>query len=369
MTDALFFWSFMQCAIMGVAIAIVKRTQVNLILSSIFGTMAVNTLLQYLFRFTDLKFQLPELMVFTDVLDLLLPGLVLWYISSLFGEKVTNKQIWYFIPAAAGFVLSGLFILFFGIEFPSFIGSPFHMILLTAIVFWKGIAIYKAHTKLKIMNDQAEAKQKEDLVWPKLLVAFLGITLYVATLQLIYRGAIVPFVGKAVNQYIWNIVQVNYIMFNSSIILLTLFFALKFPKTLSGNTIAIKSEKESSEDNSLMNHYIAKLEKLIAEEKIHLETELNEKVLAERLEIQYYLLSRLLNDHLGKSFSEFINEHRIKHAQNILANDQEKSLTNFAIAVDSGFRSESVFYVNFKKHTGMTPRQYRIKAQKAQFVA
>ncbi len=40
-------------------------------------------------------------------------------------------------------------------------------------------------------------------------------------------------------------------------------------------------------------------------------------------------------------------------------NDPDKEKTNYAVALESGFRSESVFYVNFKKLVGTTPVKYR----------
>lgn len=364
MTLVLFLWSFVQSTITSIAIGTVKKTHLNYILSSIFAAMATNTLLQYLFRFTDLKHILPEMLFLCDVIDLLLPGLILWYINTLFGNKITKKQYWYFLPSVIAFLLSLVYIVSIdSFTFSTFIGSPVHITLLSSIVLWKSFVLYKIYSKLKSMKNAATAKQQSELLWPRILMFFVAMTLYVALLLLAYHTTVVPLSENTVHNLVREIIEVNYILFNSSIIFITMFFVLKHPKALSGNTITIKAEG-LHEDSSMMKYYIQKLNHMINEEKVHLETELNEKMLAEKLEIHSYLLSKLLNDHIGKSFSEYINEKRVKHAMVILENDVQKSLTNFAVAVDSGFRSESVFYVNFKKYTGLTPRQYRLQTKK-----
>ncbi|OHX63910.1 helix-turn-helix domain-containing protein [Flammeovirga pacifica] len=355
----LFLWSFVQSTLTAIAISFVKKSRINYILSAVFLTLGVNTLLQYLNRFTNLKHSMPEFMFLSDVLDFLLPGLIFWYISELFGNSLTKKKAWIFVPAALALITSITYIASFQpFTFSHFIGSAFHLTLLFGIVIWKGFIFVKIHKQLKLIKASANNKQKEDLLWPNILKMFIGLSLWVALLLLSYHTMVMPLSENPTQEIIRKMIEFNYIIFNSSIILVTMFFVMKYPKAFSGNTIEIKLE-EKQEENSIYKYYVERLNHLIEVDQVHLETELNEKGLAEKLEIQSYLLSKLLNDHLGKSFSEYINEKRVQHAKSLIAEDTEKKMTNFAIAVDSGFRSESVFYVNFKKHAGMTPRQYR----------
>lgn len=358
MTTALFIWAFLQCLIMGFAIGFVKKSPSNSILSGVFFTMSLNLLFQYLFRYTDVKYDIPELLFLSDVLDLLQPGLILWYLDVLFGNKLTKSKLWYFLPAGLCLVAGSIFNLSIDeFTYDSFIGTPFHHTILGSIVFWRAFVFIKIIKSLKDIHSKVDAKKVNDLLWPKILAGFVGLTFYIALLQFSYRIFVFPNYNS---NLIWNIIQVNYILFNSSIVFVTIYFALKFPKALSGNTITVKID---SGNQTIMNHYTAKLEKLIEEEKIHIDTELNEKMLAQKLGIPSYMLSRLMNEHLGKSFSEYFNEMRVNEAKELIKKDMDKKLTNFAIAVDCGFRSESVFYINFKKITGMTPRQFRIKAK------
>ncbi|WP_126245054.1 AraC family transcriptional regulator [Chitinophaga rhizosphaerae] len=79
--------------------------------------------------------------------------------------------------------------------------------------------------------------------------------------------------------------------------------------------------------------------------------------LAQRLHVTPHLLSQLLNDNLGKSFSAFVNEHRIGEACRLItANDH---LTFEAIGYEVGFNSKSTFYAAFRKVTGTTPALFR----------
>jgi len=58
----------------------------------------------------------------------------------------------------------------------------------------------------------------------------------------------------------------------------------------------------------------------------------------------------------GRSLLEFINEHRISHAQRLLATTDVKIID---LALMTGFGSPSRFYCAFKKTCAQTPRAYR----------
>jgi AraC-like DNA-binding protein len=80
-------------------------------------------------------------------------------------------------------------------------------------------------------------------------------------------------------------------------------------------------------------------------------------VAAKELKVPKHILSQYLNEKLGKSFSNLINEFRIDKAKELL--ETEKSLTIESIGYDSGFNSKSTFFTTFKKITGQTPTEYQ----------
>ena len=75
-------------------------------------------------------------------------------------------------------------------------------------------------------------------------------------------------------------------------------------------------------------------------------------------------LSVLINQDLNQHFFDFVNEYRIKKAMSILGDTTKYHLTVLKILYDVGFNSKSSFNTAFKKHTGTTPTQYRIKTKR-----
>ncbi len=83
--------------------------------------------------------------------------------------------------------------------------------------------------------------------------------------------------------------------------------------------------------------------------------------LANESGIPLHKLSQLLNDNLGKSFNQFINEYRIEEAKKLIGIHDELSLEG--IGYEAGFKSKSSFYSLFKKFTDVTPASYKKQIQ------
>lgn len=66
--------------------------------------------------------------------------------------------------------------------------------------------------------------------------------------------------------------------------------------------------------------------------------------------------SSLVKKHLGKSFKQVQTELRIRKAA-VLLSYTEQTITDISYGV--GYQDPAVFYLNFKKITGMTPSEYR----------
>ncbi len=58
----------------------------------------------------------------------------------------------------------------------------------------------------------------------------------------------------------------------------------------------------------------------------------------------------------GRSLIDYVTEHRVSHAQRLLATTDKKIL---AVAVESGFPTPSRFYAAFEARVGSTPTNYR----------
>lgn len=83
--------------------------------------------------------------------------------------------------------------------------------------------------------------------------------------------------------------------------------------------------------------------------------------LAKSLSITPHILSQVINEQLSCNFNDLINSFRIEEAKKLLKNPGMSNITIAGIAYDSGFNTLSAFNTAFKKFTGVTPSQFRIK--------
>jgi AraC-like DNA-binding protein len=81
--------------------------------------------------------------------------------------------------------------------------------------------------------------------------------------------------------------------------------------------------------------------------------------LAEKLSVPPNHLSQTINEKLGQTFSDFINSYRVEEAKRRLLDPASKHLSILGIAEEVGFNSKSSFNAVFKKHTNMTPSEFR----------
>lgn len=107
------------------------------------------------------------------------------------------------------------------------------------------------------------------------------------------------------------------------------------------------------------NAYFKELCRLLENDKIYQDPELSLVAIAKRLNISSTYLSQLVNTLSQWNFSDFINQYRVKDAERKLTNADFSHYTILAIGLEAGFNSKSAFYSAFKKHTGITPSQYR----------
>ncbi|MFD0863403.1 helix-turn-helix domain-containing protein [Sungkyunkwania multivorans] len=107
------------------------------------------------------------------------------------------------------------------------------------------------------------------------------------------------------------------------------------------------------------NAYFKELCYLLENEHIYRSTELNLTKASEKLNISSNYLSQLVNKIADCNFSDFVNKYRVEDAKSKLANPEFSSYTMLAIGLEAGFNSKSTFYNAFKKHTGMSPSDYK----------
>jgi AraC-like DNA-binding protein len=79
--------------------------------------------------------------------------------------------------------------------------------------------------------------------------------------------------------------------------------------------------------------------------------------LATRLATNATYISACINGQAGKSFPEFLNDYRLRHAQKLLVEQPDRLLSD--IADECGFSNEQSFFRCFKARTGITPQEWK----------
>jgi len=91
----------------------------------------------------------------------------------------------------------------------------------------------------------------------------------------------------------------------------------------------------------------------------HIAEPISLDLLAKKLYINKYSISRIFSEQIGCSLHTYVNALRVELAQNLL---RDPSVNTAELIARCGFESERTFYRTFREHCGMTPRQYRQQA-------
>ena len=107
-----------------------------------------------------------------------------------------------------------------------------------------------------------------------------------------------------------------------------------------------------------MDHVIEVLRKSMEEDRIWLDADLNLGKLAQYCGISPKTLSTILNQHIGTSFTDYINHYRIDAVKERIVQPESRQLTIAGLAYECGFNSLPTFQRAFKAITGMSPSEY-----------
>lgn len=108
---------------------------------------------------------------------------------------------------------------------------------------------------------------------------------------------------------------------------------------------------------------VARLGRLMDEERVYLDENLSLGSLAARIGLSTHQLSELVNRQFGCGFSRYVRGHRVEAAKRMLLDEPDASVLSVGLAV--GFSSQSNFYTAFRELTGEVPGSYRARCQQA----
>lgn len=109
------------------------------------------------------------------------------------------------------------------------------------------------------------------------------------------------------------------------------------------------------------------LQELIEGEQLYLNPSLSRAMLLNKTHIQKSQFSPIIRKFTNKSFIQYVNDLRLKHAIEMMS--EHKDYTIDAIAMESGMGSIQTFYRIFTERYGIAPNEYRkiLNAKKEQY--
>ena len=116
--------------------------------------------------------------------------------------------------------------------------------------------------------------------------------------------------------------------------------------------------EKSRIDKTQLNENLAVIQEAITANRLYEDPNFSLNALADTVHFTARRTSLTINQATGQNFVDFINTYRVEAFKNKILEGESKHFTIVAIAEKCGFKSSSTFYTAFKKHTGMTPRQY-----------
>ena len=183
------------------------------------------------------------------------------------------------------------------------------------------------------------------------------------TISLVWLSIVGDFISDLFDHHpLWRDL-LSYSINLSMFILLTLFTIRYCKKPHQENEIT-HCENSAKYENSALTNELAKdilnkVDLLMNTEQLFLDNNITLDKIASLINTQPQYLSQAINQYREVNFYEFIAIYRIEFAKKALMSFPTKNILD--VAMSAGFNAKSTFNNTFKKTTGLTPTQYRIK--------
>jgi AraC-like DNA-binding protein len=349
------------------SVLLIKKSPIkkaNRVLGFLFILLAVYSIIlsfYYTALFTKNYSHLIYYVPFDLILLLMLGPSLFLYVKVLLDQSI-KLNIFKLVIQLLPFIPAITFIIYFLFQDTStrlnmlienFEKGLWHTNLLNLLVYFQMtvylILCYKAIQKqLKISSKITVNKIQMDVSWLRIYVV-LNLSFMLLSAPLSFYLA-----NEKVNLLIAQfamIIQFIYLFVKST--LQTGFFPAEAISEVKSKDVALKITDQTASD------YYKELTILMELKKPYLKEDCNILIVSEQTGISIHHISNILNNHINKSFPDFINEYRINEAKKILSSKQINKLTLEALGFECGFGSKSSFNKAFKKLTKLTPSEFR----------
>ncbi len=128
---------------------------------------------------------------------------------------------------------------------------------------------------------------------------------------------------------------------------------------LPGSTHAERKYERNPLSFEESERHLERLVSYMEEKQPFLNPDVTINDLAKGTKISSHTISQVLNTRLNQNFYDFVNSYRVNESLRLLADTADRRKTIIEILFESGFNSKSTFNSAFKKHTGMTPSEFK----------
>ncbi len=231
-------------------------------------------------------------------------------------------------------------------------------------------------TYLSNLENYYSDTEKMNMNWLK-LITILSLVIMIV-LNFLHWGAFFHIMAREKGDIFMSINLLGLI----SVILIIAYHIVNMPEIFKINNIMDQGDEENETASERKEKYARQslsddsqddiLEKLnvhMSNEKPYLRDSVSIKDLSEELSIPAHHLSIVINNKLKMNFYNFINGYRVEEAKIILQANSSLDASILSIAFSVGFNSKSTFNNVFKKMTGFTPSEYRVKANPESYLA
>jgi len=335
------------------------RKKPNRILQGFLTLLVVFYLLSY-FQTSELFFSTAILSSFSQPLELAIVVLFFYYCKTLVGIRETIRSLQWGIGLS---FLVALGWLFFTLVMHWFFPNLVQGELYTSGRLLVKFIVRSWYVFLPVI---LLSRMRRDLSWKAFLSssikqgeAWVRLNAMVVIVHGLFRVGAVLF---ASSDFV-SVVRWLDLAFFTIISYLFTFLFISAPETiyseLKRGSLSRGIDKKTRFSKEEIQNFSQRLDALMRDEKLYLDSELSLNDLSERMALSVHQLSELINQGHGLNFNDYINQFRVEEFKNLLQQSRFANDTLLAVAFEAGFNSKTTFNTSFKKFTGLTPSQYK----------
>ena len=231
------------------------------------------------------------------------------------------------------------------------------LLVLVHALFYSGYSLIKIRRHKQNIQKYSSSIREINLNWLEyIIIATIGITACISVFNIVFY-------------------ELPLNLFMNITMLIVIFFiaynALKqseiFPQEVQEANSEIQMISDGADDepkrqlltDDQVKATMERLEELMADKELYLNSDLNLIKLSDLLEVTPHHLSFVINKGFNVNFFMYVNKFRVEKAKQMLADNNNNNLSILGIAFESGFSSKTSFNTTFKKITGQTPSEFK----------